>query len=398
MSTLTQEHQTFLAQVIALIPDSTKTRFADNLGLPAEQFRHGLATSLGKLITTLQDREEEPGLKASVIKLIPSLDAEQAARQLQQYNPDRQVDSGLEHLAQQFLKVVFGSRIASVADAIAVTSRMSQPAALGLLNVAAASLLAFLGQNRQRAAVLPWTGMTKANATYGGQTGAGIAAAGLATAAAPARKKRGILGWLIPAAIALLTVWGLMNLFNRPTPPINASSGVVAPVKVVSDKPVKSFTNQDLGRMIEVRLPSGMSLTIPENGIENQLLQFVQNPDRPVDKTTWFNFDRILFDSAKATLKKESYQQLDNVAAILQAFPMVQLKIGGYTDSSGNKASNQRLSAQRATAVMTHLTSLGVANNRLKAEGYGDQFPMASNASPEGRALNRRIALRVTQK
>jgi OmpA-OmpF porin, OOP family len=411
MTTLTQDNQTLLNRVIDLIPDSAQARFADQLNLNGEQFRQGLGSSLGKIITSIQDQEHETGFKASIVRLIPNLTTSQATSQLLQFNPSKTVDNTLEQMAQQLLAVVFGHRIESVADALSMTARISQPGALGVLNVAGAALLAFLGQNKTGlASALPWATpatfkpvsapVSFPNTTNVGNTmsaaGAGMAAAGAATMAR--KPGRGLFGWLMPLLLVGLAAWGLMNLFSRKGVDEQAATAPAAAVKYVSAEPVMSVNNESLGRMVEASLPTGMTLNVPQNGIESKLLAFVQDTNKAVDKTTWFNFDRILFDSAKATLKQTSYQQLDNIAAILQAYPQVNLKIGGYTDSTGNKAQNQLLSGKRAAAVMTHLTGLGVAGNRLKAEGYGDQFPVASNDTPEGRAQNRRISVRVTQK
>ena len=82
----------------------------------------------------------------------------------------------------------------------------------------------------------------------------------------------------------------------------------------------------------------------------------------------------------------------------MAAYPVVKLKIGGYTDNVGDPAANQLLSEQRAANVRDALVRLGVAQDRLAAEGYGEQFPVGDNATPEGRAMNRRISMRVVEK
>jgi len=105
-----------------------------------------------------------------------------------------------------------------------------------------------------------------------------------------------------------------------------------------------------------------------------------------------------VFETGAPTLKPESQEQLTNIAEILKAYPAVKVKIGGYTDNVGDPATNLTLSQERATNVMNDLVKKGVAADRLTAEGYGDQHPIADNATPEGRAMNRRIALRVTAK
>ncbi|MBO0949366.1 OmpA family protein [Fibrella forsythiae] len=153
-----------------------------------------------------------------------------------------------------------------------------------------------------------------------------------------------------------------------------------------------------LGAFGARKLPDGIELNIPANGIENKLIAFIEDKSKVVDKTTWFNFDRLLYETGSATLKPESREQLQNIAAILKAYPAVNLKIGGYTDNTGNAAANKKLSQNRADAAMAELIRLGVGQARLEAEGYGIEHPVASNATPEGRAQNRRTAVRVTKK
>jgi outer membrane protein OmpA-like peptidoglycan-associated protein len=153
-----------------------------------------------------------------------------------------------------------------------------------------------------------------------------------------------------------------------------------------------------LGVFASRKLPSNVELSIPANGIENRLLGFIQDKSKPADNTTWFNFDRLLFDTGEATLKAESGEQLQNIAEIMKVFPAVSIKIGGYTDSVGNAATNKKLSEARAQSVMKELQNRGVDAKRLAAEGYGQQFPVASNATEDGREQNRRVAVRVTKK
>lgn len=153
-----------------------------------------------------------------------------------------------------------------------------------------------------------------------------------------------------------------------------------------------------LGAMIGRKLPDGIELNVPENGIESKLIAFITDGAKAVDKTTWFNFDRINFATGSANLTEESAEQVKNIAAILKAYPKVKLKIGGYTDNTGNAKANIKLSADRAATVMAALGTNGIDKGRLETEGYGDKFPEASNDTEEGRAANRRIAVRVTEK
>jgi OmpA-OmpF porin, OOP family len=146
------------------------------------------------------------------------------------------------------------------------------------------------------------------------------------------------------------------------------------------------------------KLSTGFELNAPENGVEGKLVTFIDDATKVVDKTTWFTMDRLTFETGKATLMETSNEQLNNIVEIMKAYPMVELKIGGYTDNTGNVAKNLSLSAARANTVMETLVKMGVDAKRLKAEGYGDQFPVASNDTEEGRAQNRRIDVRVSKK
>ena len=107
------------------------------------------------------------------------------------------------------------------------------------------------------------------------------------------------------------------------------------------------------------------------NSVEFKLLNFIEDASLAVDNTTWFTLDRFYFETGSSTLKAESKEQLDRVAAILKAYPAVNLKIGGYTDNTGSDAVNMALSSERANAAMAELVNRGIEASRLEAEGYG---------------------------
>lgn len=147
-------------------------------------------------------------------------------------------------------------------------------------------------------------------------------------------------------------------------------------------------------------LSTGVEVKGNPAGIESQLIGFIEDAARPVDKTTWFNFDRLTFEQGSAKLDLEaSKEQLANIVAILTAFPNVTLKIGGYTDNTGSAAANKKVSQQRADAVKKVLVEAGIPKERLEAEGYGPEHPVCeANDTEDCRAQNRRIAVRVTAK
>ena len=126
-----------------------------------------------------------------------------------------------------------------------------------------------------------------------------------------------------------------------------------------------------LGAFIPRKLPNGLALTIPANGVENQLLDLLATV--PADSGAAPNpparlyFDRITFGAGLAGLRPESREQLQNLAAILSAYPAVGLRIGHHSTEAPTPPANKKLAQQRANATLTELTRLGVAANRLQA-------------------------------
>ena len=155
---------------------------------------------------------------------------------------------------------------------------------------------------------------------------------------------------------------------------------------------------KNLGAKMDKALSSGITLNIPENGIENNLLKFIEDKDAVVNKTTWFDFDRLTFETGKSTLKSESVEQLTNISEIMKAYPNVNVKLGGYTDNIGKANDNLQLSGERASMVKAELIKLGIKDTRIDSEGYGQENPVSTNDTEQGRAANRRISIRVTTK
>lgn len=102
----------------------------------------------------------------------------------------------------------------------------------------------------------------------------------------------------------------------------------------------------------------------------------------------------ILFDTGSDRLRPESTPTLAEIGEMLRSHPDLRLRIEGHTDSVGNASFNQTLSERRAAAVKAFLeTRYGIEGDRLEAVGYGDTRPAASNETPEGRQMNRRVEL-----
>ncbi len=259
------------------------------------------------------------------------------------------------------------------------------------------------------------------------------AAAPAAGAAAPARpapvSQGGAAGWLATRSNALLLAVSFIAIAelgyivgtHKSGPEVAADASAAAPTP--TDGPAatppaggqyaalpvvnRTPTAAEIGRgrasvPVVLKLKNGLRQVIGAASTESKLYQFLIDPAKEVDlidpTRDWIGFDRIYFESSKAVLTNESLWQLSNVASILKRFPAAAIKIGGYTDSSGNPLNNLRLSRERATATKDALVSMGVPAERLTAVGFGALDNIATNDTEEGRSVNRRVSMQVTRK
>lgn len=214
------------------------------------------------------------------------------------------------------------------------------------------------------------------------------------------------LPWLL-LALGLVALFFIWKSCGKDTPPVTKKvDSVKTDVKkkieqsyITAPKTGDAIMDSLMGlrKFVSKTLPDGTEIIIAEDGVESQLIRFIEDKNIKVEES-WISFDRILFDTDKATLRPSSEYQGKNVVAILKAYPNVNLKIGGYTDNTGNPQANLKLSQARADAVMNALINKGIEPERLKAEGYGQQFPVAANDTPEGRERNRRVDVRISKK
>jgi len=104
----------------------------------------------------------------------------------------------------------------------------------------------------------------------------------------------------------------------------------------------------------------------------------------------------VLFDTNKSELRSGAYFTIDKLAAFLAEYPTRKVQIEGFTDSTGAVEYNRRLSERRAEAVRNALVAKGVDPGRIMTRGYGVEFPVASNETPEGRQRNRRVEVIIS--
>ncbi|HEU4762133.1 MAG TPA: OmpA family protein [Gemmatimonadales bacterium] len=395
-----------------LTPD-TVSSVASRFGESESGISRGLTSGFGAILLGLLNQTSDAGAMRDVHGLVTEAAAD----------TNGQAEGGLTSLlggggtaavgtlGSRLLSMVFGGNGAAVSDAIGRTSGVKSTTASSILSILAPVVLGILGR-RVRDEGLSANGLTSLLASEAdsirNMAPAGLASLfGLGTSAAPGARptvedetsrRAGGLGW-VWLAVAAAVILGIIWFASRTNGPVNermAMDTTMAPAGVGNDSTdVQAYSPRGNGSVV---LPNGNRLTVPDTSLEARVVAFITDSNVKTDKDTWFNFDRLRFETGSATLAPESDGQLRNLAAILGAYPDVHAKIGGYTDSTGNDDANKTLSENRARNVMNQLVALGVDKGRLESEGYGEEHPVASNATEAGRAQNRRIALRVTEK
>lgn len=210
--------------------------------------------------------------------------------------------------------------------------------------------------------------------------------------------------WLLTLlAVALLGYFGMVYFKQRQ---------LAQPARVAAPAPVEVATRAstpatgyyevatdryyyDPGPSVRLQLPAGRVLQVGDNSAEAQLFYLLTGSTkaRPDTAQAGICLDRVSFDIGTARLTAASQAQITNLAALLQAYPNAQLKVGGFTDNQGRSEANLLLSTDRANAVRKALLRQVPAPNRIAAQGYGQTHPLVSNATRAGRAQNRRVAI-----
>ncbi|MGN7707188.1 sodium-translocating pyrophosphatase [Chryseobacterium sp. 22543] len=153
----------------------------------------------------------------------------------------------------------------------------------------------------------------------------------------------------------------------------------------------------ETGNVQKIKLDGGKTIAIGDGSQLYQLYNVVKQKDKSaLDPNKWYTIENLYFETGSSDLKAGYELQLNTLAEILNAYPDLKIKLGGYTDNSGNEDSNLKLSNLRAQTAKLKLLELGVSADRVEAEGYGSQHPVCeANDTDECKAKNRRIDVRV---
>ncbi len=296
--------------------------------------------------------------------------------------------------AGQLLGLLFGPKVPAITNAVSSFAGIKPSSTSSLLGLAGPLVMGFLSQKIKTdglnvsgllgllsseknhimgmlpaglGAVLGFISTPKTNTQYNNNEDEANSSAGL--------------GWLWPLLLLLGLGTGIMYYLR---------SYGNKPAEIVKEEPITAPAPA-VAAVIEPKVKL-------EVGTEEFAMQaFIMGNDS-INKQKWFNFPEIQFDVNKSVVKPESEVKLNNILALLNAYPAVKVRIGGYTDSDGDDKKNMKLSDERAKAVLNWLGNKGIAADRMEAEGYGEQHPVAPNDTPANKAKNRRISFSVRAK
>jgi OmpA-OmpF porin, OOP family len=314
---------------------------------------------------------------------------------------------------QQLLGKVFPGKASSVTDLLARSGGVSSSSATSLLSLAAPLVMGVLGK-RAAAQSLDANGLAntlineKSDIAAAAPSGLSQILSGGPTVVSRTRdtapeaprypttdvrdvrrepyvdrthtepQRSGMGRWLPLLLIALGALALLM--FLRPR----------TPRAVVPD------ATQATNALANITLPGGATISAPTGSINYSLAQFLADGTQAAPKT--FVFDHLGFETGSTQLTPDSAQTVNNLAQVLKAYPNAQVQLSGHTDNTGSADANQSLSLNRADAVKALLVGQGISAGRISTQGLGQDRPLASNDTEEGRARNRRTELTVTSK
>lgn len=176
-------------------------------------------------------------------------------------------------------------------------------------------------------------------------------------------------------------------------------------------KEIGRATSDPRNGVYKITLPSGIRYGVraelkgyvPVND-NLDLTQLKDYQERTVDLTLVpirqgerVRINNLFFDFGKADLRSESYLELNRLAELLRTTPELRIDVQGHTDNVGDDLRNQALSEARAGAVVTYLTSKGVAAGRMTQHGFGSHSPEVSNDNEQGRQRNRRVEFVIVE-
>jgi OmpA-OmpF porin, OOP family len=289
---------------------------------------------------------------------------------------------GLIKTGSSLISGLFGNRANDVANLIANTTRIRPASASSLMNLAApllfggllkhvsasgmtaSALSAFLFSHRDEVVQAIPSGLASKLGVSSNSDLCGAPVPAVRPMVIEEPKRRSVVAWVLPLA-ALVLGFLAWKAFHRPI-------------------------------LASISLPCGTTLSVEQGSFTFNLANFMLK-GLPSDLPKRFVFDHLNFDSATTQLTPDSNTTVANLVKIMACYPNMTVQLEGHTDSIGDPESNKQLSVDRANAVKDLLVQGGIDAGRITTEGIGEERPIASNDTEEGRAKNRRTELAVTK-
>ena len=361
-----------LASLLSMLDQRNVGGIADALGEPEQSVSHGMQSSIAAVLGGMASKSQDPSTLGTMLDLAPK--TSQDAIWSQMANAVSDPNSPLMSAGKTVLSSLFGSSASAVTSGLSAESGLRSGAMSTLMTMVAPMVMSFLGKRvRDEGMTMSGLGSLLQRETPAIRSAlpAGVndllwpratemppappVVAQTAETQSPSNR------WIWPLILLALipSLFWLFSHARRPVPaPINPVQVTPAPTGAANR------VAPDLGDIVKPKLPENVDLR---------------------------------FDAGSTRLTPKSQELLNNIAADLTAYPDVHIKVGGYTDNIGNAERNLKLSQERANRVVADLVHKGISPNRLTADGYGEQDPIADNATAAGRALNRRVSVSATR-
>jgi OmpA-OmpF porin, OOP family len=410
--------------ILGMVTPEMTQSMADQLGESPSAVQHGLGAATAATLNGLARNTGDTRFTDQLMQTVSRAGGQNIVGNIGSIASGGPA-GGAGDLVGRFTSQIFGSQQGQIANLVAQHAGVSERSGSGILKVASGLVLAHLARMHSSGSLNAGTlaGTLRTEASSLGSYVPGSFLANLGGTARdtitrgetlergetvergpaytsnvlhaegprlpPARGSRWVAPTLLALVVAAAIGWAIHRLVRNQAAPVTAAN------ETVRDTGMAAATRVNLA------LPDGSQINVPANGVEVRMVRFLQAPSTQASgqsAATSFNFDRLMFNPGQPTLQPQSNEQLDNIAAILKAYPDAKCAVGGYADNTGDPSTNQKLSEERASNVMTALTQRGVDPGRLTAQGYGESNPTADNSTAQGRQMNRRVTIRVASK
>ncbi len=356
---------TILASLLGTMDKQSVGKVAGALGESEQSVSRGMQLAIPALLAGMVRKCDDPDAVRKVLDLAPARSGEVSWTGIASSLSDP--NSPLIAGGKRLLSALFGTSEGAVTSAASAASGLRPSVMSTLLSTAAPIVMGFLGKR--------------------------VGNEGISGLCSALQRESSTIRNALPT--------GLSDLFWPRTSTVGAASPVVAQA-VTAEKSssrwpaalaILALALGLLWLFSHMRMPTIARITPVPTGTANRLATesniVRRNLPRDID---------LQFDTGSSKLRPESQEQLNNMAGIAAADPSCRMKVGGYTDNVGNADRNLQLSQRRVKTVVLALVSKGISPDRIIAEGYGEEYPVADNSTAQGRAQNRRVSVGVTQK